>query len=536
MSKSISEMQKAAKKFKAAEKFEEWLLICGELYKQGDKESIREFRRELTARQRSGKGGEAERELLKRGYLVEARDNFDCFLIYVEWNRPQKKQFYLPRRKQLLPIVKGLQRLAEGEISLLCVSCPPGIGKTALAIFFLCWLAGRNPDKSILGGSHNNAFLRGVYDECLRLISDEEYLFYDVFPESKIAATNAKDMRIDLGKAKRFETLEFTSIGSGNAGKVRAMQLLYCDDLVDGIETAMSKVQLDKLWQTYYTDLRQRKQGDCCELHIATRWSVHDIIGRLEAQYGGDPSASFIRLPAVDEEGNSNFDYPFGLGFTTEDYREQREIMDTPSWKALYMNEPIEREGLLYEEGDLRRFLELPEDEPEAVIAVCDTKSTGEDYCFCPIAYKYGEDYYIADCVCDNGDMRVIEDKLVNLLVRHQVKAARFESNAAGARIAQGVQEKVKAKGGHCAIQTRYTTSNKLTKIIVNAPWVKEHCLFADKSIIKSADYRDMLNLLCSFTQRGKNAHDDVPDGMAMLAEYVSSLSYKPVEIRRRLF
>ena len=100
----------------------------------------------------------------------------------------------------------------------------------------------------------------------------------------------------------RFKTLEFSSIGSGNAGKVRAMNILYCDDLVDGIETAMSIDRLDKLWQQYYTDLRQRKVGTRAkELHIATRWSGHDVLGRLERDYEGDPSARFIRFPALGE-------------------------------------------------------------------------------------------------------------------------------------------------------------------------------------------------------------------------------------------
>ena len=138
-----------------------------------------------------------------------------------------------------------------------------------------------------------------------------------------ICNTNAKDCRIDLGKPKRFETLEFTSIGTGNAGLYRAATLLYCDDLVSGIELALSKERLDKLWQTYTTDLRQRKIGDKCkELHIATRWSVHDIIGRLEAEYGDSERSKFIVVPALDENDESNFDYAYGVGFNTQFYHE----------------------------------------------------------------------------------------------------------------------------------------------------------------------------------------------------------------------
>lgn len=404
------------------------------------------------------------------------------------------------------------------------MSLPPGVGKTTVALFYLTWEAGNEPGKPILGGSHNNSFLRGVYDECLRVIMPGEYLWGDVFPNSPLVGTNAKDLRIDLGWNKRFETLEFTSIGSGNAGKVRAENLLYCDDLVSGIEEALSRERMDKLWQAYTTDLRQRKIGNCRELHIATRWSVNDVIGRLQLQYAGSDKARFISIPAMNDQDESNFDYGNHAGFSTGFYREQRAIMDDASWKALYMNEPIEREGLLYHEDELQRYFDLPAEEPDAVIGVCDTKDKGEDYCCLPVVYVYGDKYYLEDLICDNGKPEVTDARMVDILIRNKVKMCRFESNSAGGRVAEKVQNDVKSKGGITKITTKFTTANKETKIIVNSAWVKEHILFKDKSTIRpGTDYARFMNLLCSYTMMGKNAHDDAPDAMAMLAEYAQS-------------
>ena len=183
--------------------------------------------------------------------LVDAPVDFDAYCLYIEKSRDQKKRFYAPRRKQLLPVVNDLQDLMDDKLDILGISLPPGVGKTTLAIFLLTWVAGRWPDEPNLTGSHSNAFVHGVYEECLRLIDKNgEYLWHDVFPDVQISGTNAKDYRIDLGKRKRFETLEFTSIGSGNAGLYRAGKLLYCDDLVSGLEIALSKDRLDKLWDT----------------------------------------------------------------------------------------------------------------------------------------------------------------------------------------------------------------------------------------------------------------------------------------------
>ena len=475
-------------------------------------------------------------DLHRRVLLAAAPDDFDSYLLYVEWNREPSKKFYVPRRKELKKVVDALQRLADDKIDLLAVSLPPGVGKTTLAIFFLTWLGGKYPDKPILGGSHSNSFLRGVYDECLRIITGEggEYLWSDVFPGVGLANTNAKDMRIDLGKSQRFETLEFSSIGSGNAGKVRAETLLYCDDLVDGIETAMSKERLDKLWSQYTTDLRQRKIGACKELHIATRWSLHDVIGRLETQYEGSERAEFIVFPALNENDESNFNYPCEAGFTTKFYHEQREIMEDASWRALFMNQPIEREGQLYAPDELRRYFELPTGEPDAILAACDTKDKGSDYCVMPVVYQYGQDFYVEDVICDNGKPEVVETRLVMCLLKNKVHMARFESNSAGGRVAEKVQKELKAKGGITNITTKYTTANKETKIIVNSPFVKEHFLFKDESVPRDKDYRRMFDQLCGYTMSGKNKHDDTPDVMAQLVEFIQSMQFSRVEIFQR--
>lgn len=472
--------------------------------------------------------------------LFEAPHDFDSFLQYMELNREAKKRFYQPRRKVLKTVVDDLQALCvDDKLDLLAVSLPPGSGKTTLALFFLAFLAGREPNSPILTGSHSNAFIRGCYDEVLRLVDPRgEYLWHDVFPGISVSGTNAKDCRIDFDKRQRFETLEFTSIGTGNAGLYRAATLLYCDDLVSGIEVALSKERLDKLWETYTTDLRQRKIGDHCkELHIATRWSVHDVIGRLEREYEKNDRAKFIRIPAMDENDESNFDYQYGVGFSTKFYREQRDIMDSVSWKALYMNQPIEREGLVYHPDELRRFFELPQEEPDAIIGVCDTKDKGNDYAFLPVGYVYGQDYYIGDCICDNGLPDTVDARLTDILVRDKVKACRFESNSAGRRVAEKIQGEVKRLGGVTNITTKFTTANKETKIIVNSAWVKEHCLFLDECKYKrNTDYGRMMDMLCSYTVAGKNKHDDVPDGMAMFAEYAQSLNGGSVEVFARPF
>ena len=265
--------------------------------------------RSLSAKAVLHGGGPLMLDLNKRCLLFDALYDFDAFLRYIEWNRPKEKRFYEPRRKRLKLVADEMQKIADDELDILGISLPPGVGKSTMGIFFICWLAGKHPDKPILAGSHSQSFLRGVYDECLRVLEHGgEYLWQDVFPGVRIVDTNAKDMRIDLGEAKRFQTIEMTSVGSNNAGKVRCEQLLYVDDLVSGIDQALSRERLDKLWDQFTVDMLQRRIGNCKTLIIATRWSVHDPIGRLESMNEDNPRARFIRFPALDENDESNFD------------------------------------------------------------------------------------------------------------------------------------------------------------------------------------------------------------------------------------
>ena len=482
--------------------------------------------------------GEAE-EVYWDSLKAAAPYDFDCFCRYIEKDREPRKRFYEPRRKQLLPIARAMQRLEDNELDLLAVSMPPGTGKSTLEIFFLCWVSGLHPEMQNLMGSHNVEFLRGVYDECLRIFDiSGEYRWADVFKNVSVVKRNAKNLRIDLGKPKRYETIELSSIGSGMAGKVRATAYLMLDDLCEGIEQALSAERMQKLWQSYTVDYRQRRLGDRVkELHIQTRWSVNDVVGHLQELYDGDPRAEFINVPALDENGESNFDYPYGLGYTKEALADIEQSFDDASFKALYLGMPIEREGLLYNAEELRRFFELPEREPDSIIAVCDTKDRGDDYGVMIIAYQYGNDYYVEDVVCDNAKLDIVEAKFLEALIRNKVQMCRVESNAAGGRVATKLQDQVKERNGITKITTKYNQKNKETRIIMAQPFFQEHFLVKDDTkIVGNKDYKRFISQLCSYTMMGRNKHDDAPDAVSMITDYAQTFSAGKVQVFSRPF
>lgn len=470
-------------------------------------------------------------DILNKYYDVlklEAPHLFHSYLLYLEKNREESERFYSPKMKQLNKhgLIQAMQDLEDDKLDILSISMPPGTQKTTLEKFFCSWIIGKHPKDYSLFFSHSDDITRMFYDGVLDITTNyEEYTWSEIFPDVKLQSTDAKRQRINFDKQKAYSNIQCTSVGSKNAGKVRCNRYLYCDDLIGGIEEALNKRTLDKLWRIYGTDARQRKLNEQVkEIHIATRWSVHDVIGRLKQIYDGNNRARFIAIPDIDPEtGESNFDYKYN-GMSVEFFHDQELAMDDISYKCLYKNEPIEREGLLYHDDDIRRFVSMPVREPDAILGICDVKNKGTDFMFLPCMYQYDSDFYLVDCICDdNTDYGVQYERLSNIIVEHNMQQCEFESNSGGDRVSYEVNKLVEEKGGRCNITDKPTETNKETRIIVNADWVKKHVLFRDKENYKPKDdYGTMMWWLMTYSVVGKNEHDDVPDGLANFALYVT--------------
>jgi len=468
----------------------------------------------------------------------EAPYLFNSYLNYLERYRQEKDKFYKPRRRcfRKIGIIQALQALEDDKLDVLSLSMPPSTGKTTLEKFFVAWVIGRDLEGYSLFFSHSGDITRMFYDGILDITTNEtEYTWNRIFPQAALQATNAKSETINFGKYKPFASIQCTSVGAKNAGKVRASKYLLCDDFIGGIEEALNKNILDKLWNIYTVDARQRKLDGCKELHIATRWSVHDVIGRLQTMYEGNKRAKFIAYPDIDPAtGKSNFAYDLN-GFTEQFFHEQELAMDEVSYRCLYKNEPIEREGLLYHKDELRRYFDLPDRDPDAIIGVCDTKSKGIDFMSMPICYVYDDDYYMVDCVFDDSsDYNRQETKLAKKICEHDMQRCEFESNAGGDRLAFNVTNRVKEMKGRCSITTKPTETNKETRIIVNSNWVKEHMLFKDQSLYtRQTDYGRFMNQMLTYSVSGKNPHDDAVDSLANFALFATRPERKAARIMR---
>lgn len=497
-----------------------------------------------------GKNLEMGRKLMglhRKVLLAAAKDDFDSFLQYIEFNRKPEDRFYIPRRPYLLRngVIQSYQEMSEGKLKLLTISMPKRAGKSQCGINFVNWLSGREPNRSTLMEGAGDDLVKSFYSGCLEYVTPgNEYLFYDVFPDAKLVQTNADTKIINLHTKSRFPTIMCRSIDARQVGLSEATNVLYLDDCVEGRMEASNRALLDRKAEVIFGDVIGRALEGTPIVACGTRYSLYDIIGRLqeEAQKQGWPWKS-IEVPALDPKTDeSNYEYYNPKlqrrVFTTAFFREQREMLTAEQFESEFQQMPFEAKGLLFPEDSLNRYFELPADrEPDAVVAIADTAERGSDSTAMGIFKIYGDDVFLDDLVFDNSVPEITKPQCAKKIVEHKVSVAIFESNAAGEYYARDVEALVKQLGGKCSIRLKRTISNKQTRIEFASDGILKHFYFKDKTKYeRNSQYGAFIREMVTYTRQGKVPHDDSVDMLSLAENEIRNLSVATVTIIQRPF
>lgn len=479
--------------------------------------------------------------LLFRSLLFCAPHYFDAYLQAVEYGKPLDKKFYLPRRHYLRRYVEGYQEVLEGKLDFLSISMPKRCGKSQLGINFTNMLSGKFPDRSTLMEGTGDDLVQSFYKGCLEYIQQpNDYHFYDIFPESKLVQTNADTKVINLLHKSRFPTVMCRSIDARQVGLSEATNLLYLDDCVEGREEAKNRQRLDDKWEVISGDIIGRAIEGTPIVICGTRYSLYDPIGHLQEEMRKQGKrCKIIETPALDPvTDESNFEYirEGRKVFTTQYFRDQREMLSAEQFESEFQQQPFEAKGILFPEASLNRYFELPVDrEPDSIIAVCDTADKGADYCSMPIAAVYGDEVYIVDVVFDDSPPEVTKAECAKALMDNLVVAGTFESNNAGTYFARDVQQILTDRKYVCNIRTKRTISNKQTRIEFASDNIIKHFYFKDPSLYaRNSQYAMFMKQVTTYTRSGKVPHDDAPDSLSLLENELRGLVGAKVEVFKR--
>lgn len=531
--------------------YEELFSICRDIEKE-DFELAHDTNkklREMCLRSMNADGADVER--LYRQYrntlLFDAPHYFDSYMLYLEINRPPEERFYQPRRRIMKRVVDGLQDLVDDFLDELFLSMPPRVGKTTLLLMFATWLIGRNSERSNLYSAYSDVITKAFYNGVLEIITDPDtYLWSEIFPNAKFLknGTDANNETIDLDRKKRYPSLTCRSLYGTLNGACDCNGILMADDLIGGIEEVLNPERMVATWGKVENNLLPRAKEIAKYLWCGTRWSVIDPIGMRLDTIENDKAFENVRyrvinLTALDENDESNFDYAYGVGFSTEYYQQRRASFernnDMASWNAQYQQQPIEREGALFTPDGFRYYNgELPEGEPDGIYMAVDPAFGGGDFVSSPVGVQYGEDIYIPDVVFDNRDKQFTQPALARLAIRNAVKRMQIEANKSTEAYKEGVQTEVKKQGERITITSKAAppTTSKMTRIFDKAPDIRERCIFLEPKY-RNKEYNMFMQNVFSYKITGRNKNDDAPDSLAMLLDMITHPTNKVKAFKR---
>lgn len=453
--------------------------------------------------------------------LWEAPNRFESFLLYMEKNRPYKKKFYEPRMNPLSIVAQDLQDLEDGKYDFYGLSMPPRVGKSTICIFFYAWIIGKRPSSHNAMSGHSGILADRFHNDLIKLTENEEYTFHEIFPDVQLVSKSSEKNELYYDAVESFATTTCRGIDGTWTGAVDISEdgYLYVDDLVRDRKESLSLKRLDGRYQDYLNILVDRKNDGSRELMVGTRWNVADPLGRIEKQYKNNPRYKFRKIPALNEKGESNFNYPVH-GFSTEYYHNMRDRLDKNEWMAKFMQTPFVREGLLFPADGLRYYNGILPEGDHRVVGACDVAWGGGDSLSMPIGYEYPNgDVYIPSWIFNKGPKEVTIPLVTGKIIGERLTEIQFEANNGGDMYSDKVSSELEKHNYHCSCSYKKAPGNmeKMTKMIAYSGDIKKHFVFLDPDC-QDQEYSDAMDELNMTVQIGDNEHDDAGDGITQLA------------------
>ena len=479
-------------------------------------------------------------------YYYLARYLFEYYLPAMEFGIAPEKQFIAPRTSVLNKIAKEMSKFYHRtDRPIMTLSMPQGTGKTEISKRFMSWAIGKNPElpNMMISYSANIAkdkFFNGID----ALIKDDMGNYGKIFPKLREIYRSAETMSLDYTneenrkKAHSEYTLYCVGFDGSITGRTRAHNILYADDLIKDIEEASNKDIMDKKWVEFTGTIKKRMQGRCKMLVVGTIFSINDPLSRLIQYYQENEPERLIviRIPGLDENDESNFNYKYGFAITTKMFHEDRDLMDPVSFSCLIQQEPIEREGILFYENEFKKFDLSKYEQKEGyvrTVAFCDVAWGGEDYLSMPIVDEYEDgDCKLVDWYFINkADKTVTKPAIIQKIQQHKISRMCFEANNGGDEYADDIKRQLKEERVECYVESKKapTTMSKTDRILNHQAEIrgsrasKYRLVIPERESIKGNKmFNEALNQVFKFNQSTaknvrKRQHDDAPDSLAGL-------------------
>ena len=491
---------------------------------------------------------------LKNAYKWGARISLEHYMVYREWDEPEKEKFFEPRYNILCGYIHYLQELElNPKFTTLIFNAPSGYGKTYPKKISEAWCFGIDSKGTILSLCSNDDIVKAGSRTVIDEIKSEQ--FGDVFPNLKWNEDD-KDFFLKETDEKwklRDCKLQFSYYAKTTQANVvgsRASKSIHIDDLYPDYKEAMNKSLNEyyynksiTVWEKRFVQNKIPKvcvtgtlwaSGDYIDLKIQQLKREHKFIKHPKYPYtfiSEDGSCAIIQVPALDYETGESTCPEIK---STYELLKEKNNMEEYLWSTNFQQIPTNPSALSFSYEKLRTYETIPNSDYVGTDAVIDaTRKSGKDFFAMPIFKKVENEnmmeYYLKDCLFTRTATKDMYSQIVDKIIENHINTIVIESNVTS-ELKQNIEHLLSSKGiGYCEILEKYNTIPKPTRIENEKHIIKKQLIFPKKGMYGvNTDMGAFMDNLTSYNATGTNPNDDAPDSCALFGSEIIEENSQP--------
>ena len=303
-------------------------------------------------------------DAIEQWWIKKSRVNFLAYRQFMRCNDlicnwfiadlcSQLQQFYIDLKAGFKPI--------------LLIQSPPQHGKSWAIADFISWVSGLNPTLRTIYATFSDSLGVRCNLTQQRTIQSPKYksIFSNIrLPDKKGIAVKTTSQLEFINNKGLVTGGYFRNTTTGGSVTGESADLGVIDDAVKGREQANSITWSEKIWNWYTDDFLTRFSENAGLLVIMTRWTTHDIIGRLIKEYkGAEQKIKVLNYQAIatkDEQHRKEGEALFPELKSLDFLHNRKEVMPQSSWESLYQGNPTISGGNKFKDEWWRWWKVLP--------------------------------------------------------------------------------------------------------------------------------------------------------------------------------
>lgn len=491
---------------------------------------------------------------LKYAYKLGARISLEHYMVYREWEEPEKDKFFEPRYNILVGYIHYLQELeCNPNFLTLIFNAPSGYGKTYPKKISEAWGFGIDDTGAYLSLCSNDDVVKSGSRTAIDEMKSEP--FGEVFPKLKWNEDDKDYFLKETDEKWKLKNCKlpfsyYAKTTQANVVGSRASKSIHIDDLYPDYKEAMNQ-ELNKyyfnksitVWEKRYIQNKPPKvcitgtlwaSGDYIDLKIQQLKKEHKFVKHPKYPFtlvSVDGTCAIIQVPALDYVTNESTCPELK---STQELLKEKANMEEYLWETNFQQVATNPESLSFSYDKLRTYTTIPETDYKGAYAVIDaTRKSGKDFFAMPIFKKVqtdnSYDYYLKDALFTRTATKDMYEQIVEKIIEHHIILLVIESNVTS-ELKQNMELILNAKNANwCEIIEKYNTVPKLTRIENEKHIIKKQLVFPEKTMFGiNTDVGKFMDNLTTFNSTGANPNDDAADSCALFGSEIIEENSQP--------